>query len=149
MVSPNSSTRAGGLASAATGIRPTRSGAIQLIAARSRRTKVATSGRCTLTTTASPSAQSRRVDLGDRRGGDGRALELAELLFEGPAQVGFDDAADHGEGLGRHLVATQPELGHELLGEEPLARGEDLSQLDVGGPEALEGPAQTTRQPGP
>ena len=33
----------------------------------------------------------------------------------------------------------QPELGDQLLGEEALARGEDLAQLDVGGPEALEG----------
>ena len=39
MVSANSSTSAGGLARAATGIRPTRRGAIQLMAARSRRTR--------------------------------------------------------------------------------------------------------------
>ena len=75
MVSANSSTSAGGLARAATGMRPTRSGAIQLMAARSRRTSVATSGRCTLTTTRLAGPQAGRVDLGDRRGGDRDAVE--------------------------------------------------------------------------
>ena len=41
MVSANRSTRAGGLARADTGMRPTRAGAIQLMAARSLRTMVA------------------------------------------------------------------------------------------------------------
>ena len=54
MVSANSSTRAGGLVSAATGMRPTRNGAIQAMAAMSRRTSGATRLRCTLTTTRSP-----------------------------------------------------------------------------------------------
>ena len=45
---------AGGLASAVTGMRPTRVGAIQLMAARSRRTSPLTCGRWTLTTTGSP-----------------------------------------------------------------------------------------------
>ena len=47
---------------------------------------------------------------------------------DGRAEVLLDDAAHDGEGLGRHLVAAQAELGHELLGEEPLARGEDLAR---------------------
>ena len=54
MVSANSSTRAGGFVSAATGIRPTRNGAIQAMAAMSRRTSGATRLRWTLTTTRSP-----------------------------------------------------------------------------------------------
>ena len=58
MVSAKSSTSAGGLASAATGMRPTRWGANQAMTARSWRTRVDTVGRCTLTTTAVPS---RRV----------------------------------------------------------------------------------------
>ena len=54
IVSANSSTSAGGFASAATGIRPTRNGAIQAMARRSLLTSRATCGRCTLTTTSSP-----------------------------------------------------------------------------------------------
>ena len=54
IVSANSSTSAGGLASAATGMRPTRNGATHAITARSWRTSRATDGRCTFTTTASP-----------------------------------------------------------------------------------------------
>ena len=54
MVSANSSTSAGGLASAATGMRPTRCGASHAIARRSVCTRRPTSGRCTLTTTSSP-----------------------------------------------------------------------------------------------
>ena len=54
IVSANSSTSAGGLASAATGMRPTRCGASHAIARRSVCTSRPTSGRCTLTTTSSP-----------------------------------------------------------------------------------------------
>ena len=54
IVSANSSTSAGGLASEATGMRPTRCGASQAIARTSRWIARATSGRCTLTTTSSP-----------------------------------------------------------------------------------------------
>ncbi len=54
MVSANSSTRAGGLVRAATGMRPTRNGAIQAMAAMSRRTSGATRLRWTFTTTRSP-----------------------------------------------------------------------------------------------
>ena len=59
-----------------------------------------------------------------------------------------DDPADVVEGLGRHLVAAQTELGHELFGEQPFARGEDLPQLDVGGSQAFEGTTEPARQPG-
>ena len=54
MVSANSSTSAGGLARAATGMRPTRWGASHAMARRSARTSSCTCGRCTLTTTVSP-----------------------------------------------------------------------------------------------
>ena len=54
IVSAKSSTSAGGLASAAIGMRPTRWGASHDIARRSLRTSVATWGRCTFTTTGSP-----------------------------------------------------------------------------------------------
>ena len=54
IVSANSSTRAGGLASAATGMRPTVNGAIHAMTRRSLCTSCPTEGRCTLTTTSSP-----------------------------------------------------------------------------------------------
>ena len=54
MVSANSSTSAGGLASAATGMRPTSFGANHAITRRSSWTRAATDGRCTFTTTSSP-----------------------------------------------------------------------------------------------
>ena len=54
IVSAKSSTSAGGFASAATGIRPTIRGPNQASARRSSRTRRATSGRCTFTTTVSP-----------------------------------------------------------------------------------------------
>ena len=54
IVSANSSTSAGGFASAATGMRPIRRGASHDIASMSSRTSRATCGRCTLTTTSSP-----------------------------------------------------------------------------------------------
>ena len=55
IVSANSSTSAGGLASAATGMRPTRCGASHAITARSWRTRAETEGRWTFTTTGVPS----------------------------------------------------------------------------------------------
>ena len=54
MVSAKSSTNAGGLASAATGMRPTRNGASHDITFRSSKTWVRMVGRWTLTTTSSP-----------------------------------------------------------------------------------------------
>ncbi len=54
IVSPNSSTSVGGLASAATGMRPTRCGASHAITFRSLRTSEATVVRWTFTTTCSP-----------------------------------------------------------------------------------------------
>ncbi len=53
-VSANRSTRAGGFANAATGIRPTSRGASHESAAMSSRKSCATRGRCTFTTTSSP-----------------------------------------------------------------------------------------------
>ena len=46
-------------------------------------------------------------------------------------------------GSGGHPVPEQAELGHQLFGEHALAGGEDLAELDVGGPERLEGGAES------
>ena len=148
MVSANSSTRAGGLARAATGMRPTSSGASQLMAARSRPDHLGHGGALHLDDHPLAGEQAGRVDLGDGGGGQGHGIDRGEQRVEGPAEVLLDDPADHGEGLGRDPVAQQPELVDQLLGEEPFARGEDLAQLDVGGSQPLEGPAQPARQSG-
>ena len=142
IVSPNSSTSVGGLASAATGMRPTRCGASHAITLRSLRTSDATVVRCTLTTTCFAGQQRRCVDLGDRRSSERGLLEVTEHVLEPGAEILLDRDADDVERLGLHLVAALLELGDELGGEQPVAGGDDLAELDVGGPERLGGDAQ-------
>ena len=77
----------GGLARAATGIRPTRRGAIQLIAARSRRTRVATSGRCTFTTTLLPVRRRAAWTWATDAAAMGVRSNSLNCLFERHAQV--------------------------------------------------------------
>ena len=89
------------------------------------------------------------VHLGDRGRGDGLGRELAEHLLEGAAEIGLDALAHGCEGLSRDPVAQQLELADELGREDPLARGEDLAELDVGRTEPLEREAESARQPGP
>src|SRR5207302_10735211 len=71
------------------------------------------------------------VDLRDRRRRQRLALERTEHGFEGPQQILFDHAADDVERLWRHLIAALAEFDDERLGEDALARGDDLSELDV------------------
>ncbi len=132
IVSAKSSTSAGGLASAATGMRPTRCGASQAMTARSWRTRAATDGRCTLTTTGVPSSSVAGVDLGDGGGGQRRALDRGEGRGDGAAQLLDEHPLDDRPRLGRDLVAAPLELGDELGREDPVPRGDDLAQLDVG-----------------
>ena len=88
MVSANSSTRAGGLASAATGIRPIRRGASQLMAAMSRSHQARHLGPLHLDHHFFAGAQAGGVDLGDRRGSDRGGLEVLEdrLQAAGPGR---------------------------------------------------------------
>ena len=87
------------------------------------------------------------VDLGDRGGGYRGPVELGEGRVQGPAELGLDDAAHRVERLRRHPVAKQAELRDDLLGEDPLARGQDLSELYVGGTELAERDPQPPGQP--
>jgi hypothetical protein len=91
--------------------------------------------------------QPRRMDLRDRRRGDRRLLQGNEDLRDRPAEVLLDDATDHGERLGRNLVAAALELVDELGRKQPLPRRHDLAELDVRGAEALERAPQPSRQP--
>ena len=93
-------------------------------------------------------AQRGRVHLRDRCRRDRRALELREHGLERRTEIGLDGLADRVERFGRHLVAQQAELEHELLGEDALARADDLAELDVRGAKAFERLAQTAREPG-
>ena len=147
IVSANSSTSAGGLASAAIGMRPVSRGASHAIASRSERTSSAICGRCTLTTTCSPVRSRAACTCAIEAAAIGRALELDEDLVERTTELHLDDMPHAVEVLGGDAVAQQLELGDELLGEEPFAAGDDLAELDVGGPEPPEGDPQPPGDP--
>ncbi len=82
MVSANNSTSAGGLASAETGIRPIRWGAIQLMAARSVRTDRGDRGALNFYHYILTGSKGGGVHLGDGGGGQRLAVEAAEDLLE-------------------------------------------------------------------
>ncbi len=142
MVSANSSTSAGGLARAAIGMRPTRNGASQAMTLRSACTRVATDGRCTLTTTRSPVRSVAACTWAIDAAASGARSKSANTDSSGRAQLGLDHGAHGRPRLGRHLVAALLELADQLLGEEPFAAGDDLAELDVGRAEVLGGDAQ-------
>ena len=122
MVSANSSTSAGGLASAAIGMRPTRNGASHAMTRRSCGTSVATDGRCTLTTTCSPVRSVAACTWAIDAAASGVAVERRRTRRRavGP-RSSSTTARTTVERLGRHLVAALLELGDQLLGEEALA----------------------------
>ena len=93
-------------------------------------------------------AQPGPVDLGDRGRSDGRAVERREHVLQRPAELGLDRSADHIERLGGDLVAAALELLDELGGEQALAGGDDLAELDERRPEGLSGQPQPARQVG-
>ena len=82
IVSANSSTSAGGLARAATGMRPTRKGAIEAHGGQVVAHERGTSGRCTLTTTSSPVCSTRRWTWAIEAAAIGVAVELGEVVLE-------------------------------------------------------------------
>ena len=146
IVSANSSTSAGGLASAAIGMRPVSRGASHAIASRSWRTSSRDLRPLHLDDDFFAGAQPRRVHLRDRRGRDRRPVEADEHVVERAAELHLDDPPDRVERLGRHAVAQQLELGDELGREQPLAARDDLAELDVGRSELPEGDAQPARR---
>ena len=89
------------------------------------------------------------VDLGDRGGGQRAAVDPAERLVQREAQILLDDLAHDAERFGRDLVAAELELVHQLGGEDALARGDDLPQLDVRRSQAFRGHAQAAGDAGP
>ena len=89
------------------------------------------------------------MHLCDRRRRQRDHVEAGEHRLEGLAEVLLDHPPHVLERLGRHLVPQQLELVDELLGEQTLAAGDDLTELDVRGAETLERLAQAPRDPGP
>ena len=148
MVWANSSTSAGGLASAVTGMRPTSLGASQAMTRRSSRTSRATAGRWTLTTTLSPVRRVAAWTWAIEAAASGLRSTQRNVV-QRAAEVLLDHLAHDVKRLGRHLVAAQLELVHELGGEDALARGDDLPQLDVRGPQAFRGHPEPAGDAGP
>ena len=139
MVSAKSSTRAGGLASAVTGIRPTSSGASQLIAVEVLTNERGDARALDLDDYRFARAKCGGVNLGDRCGRKWDRVECAEHLEpeagRGPASTIRRTAAKVSGGT---WSLQRLELGDELGGEDPLARREDLAELDEGRTEILE-----------
>ena len=94
-------------------------------------------------------SQCGRVHLSDGRRRQGRGIEPREHVVETAAQVGLNHGTNIVEGLGRYLIATQLELGHELGREQAFATGDDLAEFDVRRPQTLGCPAQPFRDLGP
>ena len=142
IVSANSSTSAGGLARAATGMRPTRWGASHAITRRSLRTSDATAGRCTLTTTCSPvrsrAAWTWAIDAA-ASGCSSKNSKMSSSRAPRSCSTVSRTASKGSAGTwSRHFLNSLDQLG----GEEPFARGDDLAELDVGRAEFLGGKAQ-------
>ena len=86
--------------------------------------------------------QRGRVNLRDRRGRERHRREGREHFVERTTQLGFHDRAHIGKRLRGDLIAELLELADELLREQAVATRNDLAQLDVGGSETFEAPAQ-------
>ena len=79
-------------------------------------------------------AQRGAVDLRQRGGGD-RGLEVGEDGVERLGELVLDGGARLLHGKGRQLVLQHGELRGELGADHVRAGGEELAELDVGGPE--------------
>ena len=107
---------------------------------RSRAKRRSTPGRNSLTATSrSPSlvAHARAMHLRDRGGGDGVA-EFDEDVFDLGAEGRLDRRDRDGAVRRRHAVLQLFEFQHHLGADDVGARGEKLSELDVGGTEPID-----------
>ena len=81
------------------------------------------------------------VDLGQRAGGDGFSLEAGEQSLEGAVQFAFDRLDSQGAGEGGDVLLEIGQFLDQVLGDQVGAGAEDLSELDEGRSQVLEGHA--------
>ena len=93
--------------------------------------------------------QSRRVDLGDGRGGDRLPVEAGELLVHLRSQLGPQHLLDRGPGNSGRVVLQAAQLADELGREKITPGGQHLPELDEGDPAVLHGQSDRAGQPGP
>ena len=93
-----------------------------------------------------PVRQFRGVDLGDGCGRQRLGIEAGEQPVGRGAQLGRHDVGDVGKRNRRDAVETGSELLGQGVREQPGARGDELTQLHVGGPQLLEGVPQLSRR---
>ena len=94
-------------------------------------------------------AQHRAVDLRERGRRERLAVEGGEELIDALAELGADDRERTLGREGRHLVLEPRELRDHLRWEHVHSRGEQLTDLDEGGPEPHERIPQHARQLAP
>src|SRR5690554_6904114 len=83
------------------------------------------------------------VDLGNGRAGQGLRIKAAEDLVQGPAAQGVPQGRlEDLERDGGHLVLEALELVQDVGGHQIGTGGEELAQLDEGGPQLLQGLAE-------
>ena len=85
-----------------------------------------------------PVAQAGAVHLPQRGGGQRLRVEVRERLGHAHAQLGRDDALHLGVRERGHVVLEPGQRLHVRLGQEVGAGGQELSELDVGGPQPLQ-----------
>ena len=90
-------------------------------------------GRWTLTTTSSPVLSRAAWTWAIEAAAIGTGRRRRTGVSSGCPRSSSTMPPDDVEALRRNLVAAEPELGDELLGEDPLPDGQDLAELDVGG----------------
>src|SRR5712691_6149560 len=87
----------------------------------------------------------RAVHLGDRRGRHRGGVDRGEELVGGFAQALLDQLQDQLHRHGRGAILKMAELGDEIRRQDVGPRGEDLPQLDEGGPQLRQGLAEAAR----
>ena len=77
------------------------------------------------------------MDLSNRCGRRGFAIEAVEHFFKWAAKLSFDHLTDYFERLGGYPVSKTAELGDQLVGKDAVARRNDLPEFDIRGAQTL------------
>ena len=87
--------------------------------------------------------ESGAVHLGDGGAGHRLGIDEGEELLRGPAQSLFDELEDERDRHGSGAVLQLRQLGDEVRRKDVGPRGEDLAELDEGGPQLRQGVAKS------